>query len=64
VVNLADTWSQAYVDLPHPSLAGQQVMLADQLSTDRYDREGDELLRSGLYVDVGPWAHHVFHVTP
>jgi hypothetical protein len=28
------------------------------LSGERYQREGDELLRSGLYVELGPWGYH------
>ena len=62
VVNLADTWSQGYLPLLDPGLAGRTVSLVDRLGPDRFERAGDDLLRSGLYVDVPPWAHHVFAV--
>ena len=32
--------------------------------TTRYEREGDELARRGLYLDMPAWGHHVFEVTP
>jgi hypothetical protein len=28
-----------------------------------YDRAGDELLSRGLYLDLRPWAYHVFEIT-
>jgi hypothetical protein len=30
----------------------------------RYERAGDDLAGRGLYLDVPPWAHHVFEVAP
>lgn len=63
VANLADTPSQGYLRVDHPALAGRAVTLADRLGPDRYERGGDELLAQGLYVDVQPWAHHVFEVS-
>jgi hypothetical protein len=64
VVNLADTWSQGYLPLTNTDLAGRTVTLTDRLGTDRYERDGDDLLTGGLYVDAAPWAHHVFSVQP
>jgi hypothetical protein len=29
----------------------------------RYDRDGNELLSRGLYLDVPPWHAHVFETT-
>jgi glycosidase len=63
VVNLADTWAQAYVGLPHPELAGRAISITDRFGPDTYVRDGDDLLAHGLYVDVRPWAHQVFAVT-
>jgi hypothetical protein len=60
VVNLADSRSQGYVELDHPELTGSQVTITDVLGAEQYERDGDELLESGLYVDVAPWAHHAF----
>jgi hypothetical protein len=64
VVNLADTRSQGYVTLPDAGLAGAQLVITDELGPERYEREGSDLLRDGLYVDVPPWGHNVFAVTP
>ena len=61
-VNLADTWSQGYVALAHGGLPGQQITLTDRLGPEHYERDGDEIVGSGLYVDLGPWAHNVFAV--
>lgn len=63
VVNLANSWSQGYVELPHPSLSGRRVTLTDRLGEETHHRDGDDLLRSGLYVDVGPWAHQAFAIS-
>ena len=62
-VNLSDHWAQAYVPLPRPELRGASVLLDDRLGPARYARSGDDLCDRGLYLDVGPWAHHVFSVT-
>lgn len=62
-VNLSDHWAQGYVPLPHPELRGTSVVLDDRLGPARYARAGDDLSDRGLYLDVGPWAHHAFSVT-
>ncbi len=62
-VNLSDHWAQGYVPLPHPELCGVPVVLDDRLGPACYERAGDDLCDPGLYLDVGPWAHHVFSVT-
>jgi hypothetical protein len=61
-VNLADTWSQGYLPLPDADLAGRTVTLVDRVGPDRFERDGDDLAARGLYLDVAPWAHHVFAV--
>ncbi|WP_426574029.1 alpha-amylase family glycosyl hydrolase [Aquihabitans sp. McL0605] len=62
-VNLADTPAQGYVHLGDAALAGRTVTLTDRLGAEHHERDGDELRRSGLYLDVVPWAHPVFAVT-
>ncbi|HZX53391.1 MAG TPA: hypothetical protein VFE86_01850, partial [Ilumatobacteraceae bacterium] len=62
IVNLADTWSQGYVALPTNQLAGHRVTITDRFGTGRYELDGDHLLAHGLYVDVAPWAHHLYGV--
>lgn len=61
VVNLSDRPSQARVKVDWKNLSGGTWRLADPLSNAAYDRSGDELLSSGLYVDLGPWGYHFFH---
>ena len=29
----------------------------------RYDRDGNDLVSRGLYLDLPPWGYHVFEVT-
>jgi hypothetical protein len=32
------------------------------MSGAHYDREGGELVSSGLHVDLPPWGYHVFNM--
>jgi hypothetical protein len=50
------------VRLPFPDLSGARVRLEDLMSAARYDRAGSDLVSQGLYLDVPPWAYHVFAV--
>ena len=59
-VNYAPNQSQCYVRLPFTDLACGQWRLQDQLGTAAYDREGDDLHGSGLYLDAAPWQASVF----
>ena len=61
VVNLRNRHSQARVKVDWKSLVGSAWRLADPLSNAAYDRSGDELSSSGLYVDLGPWGYHFFY---
>jgi hypothetical protein len=58
-VNYADTAAQCYVRLPWTDL-GRTVRFADLTSDARYERAGSDLAARGLYLDLGPWAYHVF----
>jgi hypothetical protein len=60
-VNLSDRPVQAHVFIAWPELGSAKWLLTDEFSGERYEREGEELLRSGLYVDLGPWGYHFFH---
>jgi glycosidase len=62
-VNYAGNQSQCYVRLPFADLGGRLVELADLLGSARYQRNGDELASRGLYLDLAPWAYHVFEVS-
>jgi glycosidase len=60
VVNYAPNSSQCYLPLPFPEIKDRSVWLNDTLSSTRYDRDGNELLECGLYLDMGPWSYHIF----
>ena len=60
VVNLSNSAVQACVQVPWGEVRGQTWRLADALSGASYDREGDDMLRRGLYVELGPWGCHFF----
>lgn len=53
---------QCYVPLPYDDLFGRSVRLQDRMSPAVYDRNGDDLLLPGLYLDMPPWGYHVFDV--
>jgi len=46
-------------DIPDAEL-DRLVQLRDLLSSAHYHRDGNELLESGLYLDIPPWSYHVF----
>ncbi|MDT8069113.1 MAG: alpha-amylase family glycosyl hydrolase [Terriglobia bacterium] len=58
VVNLSDAPAQAIVHVGWEDLAGQNWIFRDTLSDATYDRCGDELLSSGLYIELAPWNCH------
>jgi hypothetical protein len=60
VVNLSDLPSQARIQPDWSDFAGQTVRLTDKMSQAVYDRSGDEMVSSGLYVDLPPWNYYVF----
>jgi hypothetical protein len=63
-VNYAATRGQCYVRLPWADLGGRAFVLADLMDPrTRYERDGSDLAREGLYLDLSPWGHHVFDVT-
>jgi len=59
-VNLSDSHAQALVHVGWDDLAGHNWILADKLSGVIYERSGDEMGKTGLYVDSGPWSHNFF----
>ncbi len=62
VVNYGPAPAQARVHVPWDELRARQWRLDDALSADAYDRDGNEIRDSGLYVDLGPWHCHVFQM--
>ena len=41
-------------------MTGRTVRLKDLMGSISYDRDGDDLLSRGLYLDVPAWGYHVF----
>jgi len=62
-VNYGDTRAQCYIRLAFPDLRGACV-LRDLVNPGiEYERDGGELATRGLYLDLGPWGHHVFELS-
>ena len=57
-VNFSEGVAQALVNLPWDELRGRTWRLVDALSGETYDRNGDEMRDTGLYVQLGPWQCH------
>jgi hypothetical protein len=62
-VNYADNQSQCYVRLPFPNMAGRTVRMKDMMGPASFDRDGNDLISRGLYLDLPPWSYHVFEMT-
>jgi len=62
-VNYAGGSGRCFVRLPFDDLASRSIRLWDLLGDAIYDRNGDDLLARGLYLDVPAWRAHVFEVS-
>jgi hypothetical protein len=62
IVNYAPNRSQCYVQLPFDELRGRTVRAQDLMSSAAYERNGDELVHHGLYVDMPGWGFYVFRI--
>jgi hypothetical protein len=60
VVNLSDHAVQARVQVQWKELRGATWHLIDALSDASYDRSGDEMAASGLYVELQLWNYCFF----
>jgi hypothetical protein len=65
VVNLGDSGAAGHVSAPQSwgTLRGKRLRLVDPVHGVDFERTGDELLH-GLYVDLEPWASHLFSIGP
>jgi hypothetical protein len=61
-VNYAGHQSQCYVRLPFSDLGKSGWQLTDLMGEAIYNRDGDDLLCGGLYLDVPAWQASVFSV--
>ncbi len=59
-VNFQPHQAQCYVRLPLAGLYGASHDLVDLLGPARYRRDGDSLVRDGLYLDLPAWGVHLF----
>ena len=59
-VNYAAHQSQCYVTMPWRDLDGRTWRLQDLMGSAVYDREGADLARQGLYLDMPARGYHVF----
>ena len=64
VVNYSPAAGQSYLRMSFPELHGRLLHLEDVLNAAVYEREGDQLLHTGLYVDLPAWGFHLFRITP
>jgi hypothetical protein len=62
-VNYAPHFSQCYIPLPFPELAGNPVRLRDLMSSAIYVRNGGELRSKGIYLDLPAWDYHLFEIS-
>ncbi|WP_369244743.1 alpha-amylase family glycosyl hydrolase [Streptomyces sp. R41] len=62
VVNLSDQPAQGRIRLPWTDLRGRPCHLTELLTEQTYEREGDELVDPGLYVDLEGRHWHVVAV--
>lgn len=60
VINFSDSPAQGRVQIPWAEIKGKTWCLLDQFSGETYQRDGDEMLDPGLYVDLFPWGYHFF----
>jgi glycosidase len=64
VINFSDSPVQARIQVRWPDAGGRRWRLADTFSGAAYEREGDEMLSPGLYVELAPWNCHLFQCVP
>jgi hypothetical protein len=64
VVNLSNWRSQAMVKVPWDELRGRTWRLTDLLAGGTWDRDGDEMVGAGLYIDLEPWCCNIFRLQP
>lgn len=63
IINLSDSRSRGLVLFPWRDLAEQSWKLSDVIHGEVYEREGNDLLESGLFVDLEAWKFHFFRIT-
>ena len=62
VVNLGPSTGRCFVPFGVPGFAGRTIVFEDLLSDARYERDGQDLLDRGLYLELAPDGHHLFRI--
>ena len=62
VVNLSAGSAQGLIQIPWHDLAGRTWRLIDSFTGAVYERDGDELQSTGLFVDLPAWGFHLLKV--
>ena len=61
VINLSERKSQGMVKVPSLDPSIRSWSLTDPMSGEIFERQGDDIASSGLYVDLGPWGYHILY---
>jgi hypothetical protein len=64
VVNYSPVAVQGIVRLTGNNLEGLNWTLHDALNGDIFERSGNEMNETGLYVGLGPWSYHFLSLYP
>jgi len=59
-VNYGPHQAQCYVPLRLHGIAGRKLRFRDLFTAEDLQRNGDELLNPGLYLDLAPYQIHLF----
>jgi len=62
VLNYGHAPAQGRVHVAWDELRARPWRLDEVLSGNTYDRDGNDMRESGLYVDLGPWQSHLFQL--
>jgi hypothetical protein len=62
-VNYGPTQGQCYLRLPWADADARTLVFSDLMTPgDRYERDGGDIARRGLYLDMPAWGYHVFEI--
>lgn len=63
VANLGASTGRCFLPLGVPDFAGRTIVFEDLLGEARYERDGQDLLDRGLYLELPADGHHLFRIT-
>jgi glycosidase len=62
-VNYSPHSSQCFVRLPIQGIGGKVIRFHDLMNPNQYERDGEELLSRGIFLDMPGWGYHLFEMT-